>query len=186
MKKKNQGAAYLIANFRSALLEAIVAAETDANVAALTSQVLIEHGPWLAGLCQHHKIAPEFVVGWDAFEKARQPKQDKHECGFGLFCNTWLRIGVYESRGALLPFPDPRKASHMAVLALENSLGPEWQESDQVASCFAIARHRYGESDGNTWAALNRSERREVVRQKLFATAKKISRRSSKFIELQG
>ena len=165
------------AAFRTAWVEAV----RDARCAELLADHVEGFLPEIVGVCRMHKTAPRFIAAGDAFLKAAFPNFSGAPGEFAKFCETWLRIGVYEMQKGLLPWPSPHCAMHAAVSSLRRNCGPKWETAKVVQEVFNLPLHRYGEAGDQKWAVLPPGERREVVKQKLLAASRRIARRAAKF-----
>ena len=167
--------------FASAFRVAWVRAVEDARCAELLADHVGGFMPEIVGVCRMHKTAPRFIAAGDAFLKASSPDLSGVGGHFAKFCETWLRIGVYEMQKGLLPWPSPHSAMHAAVSSLRRNCGLKWEMSKVVEEVFNLPAHQYGEANGEKWKDLPPGERREVVKQKLLAASRRIARRAAKF-----
>jgi hypothetical protein len=165
----------------TAFREAWGQAVEDAGCAELLADHVEQFMPEIMGVCRMHKTAPRFVAAGDAFMEAASPDFSGWAGPFSEFCETWLRIGVYQMQDGLLPWPSPHRAMHASIDALVREFGPDWEKACSVDNVFNLRGHVYGEAGGQTWDVLPPGERREVVKQKLLAASRRIARRVAKF-----
>ena len=163
--------------FRATWMQAV----EDERCAELLADHVERFMPEIVGVCRMHKTAPRFIAGGEAFLKAASPDFSGQDGPFAQFCETWLKLGVYQMQKCLLPWPSPHRAMHASVDALDREFGPEWETGCSVDSVFNRRVHQYGEAGGQTWDVLPPGERREVVKQKLLAASRRIARRADKF-----
>ena len=100
------------------------------------------------------------------------------------FCQDWLWQGLLVADGLKLSRYEIRKPDKMAALAigaLEDAFGKQWQNHETVTNEFNVRGHKYSTREGTlTWGEMRRAVRRELVRKTLRTAARAWTRQSNK------
>ena len=141
------------------------------------------------------------VVGWarsrsednSIFTHAADPFLEVYKGGKALtqsnqFCQNWLWEGLLHADGVKISpqgyeIRRPEEMAKLALAALEDAFGKQWQDAEEVIKEFNRRGRKYSTKGGAiTWEEMSRGVRRELVRKTIRAAATTWKRQADKRI----